>query len=116
MFSAFKDERLKQLRVKAGSLAYMTHLFVSGFLIFAALITSDELLNSAAFLLMGPTYVSATVAVIVLVRGGYFRTIRDEANRTEIQRRIARWDVIVTSLASFTTMFVLRQIFLSATG
>jgi hypothetical protein len=92
-FNPMKDERLRQIFLKAGMIAYFTYLTVAWLHTALRLSIDNELLNDPNMVFIIPWFTSQLVWMVIMIREGYFRAVRDESTRSTKLATKARWSV-----------------------
>jgi membrane protein CcdC involved in cytochrome C biogenesis len=109
MFDVRSDERLNAIQHRAGFIAFWSYCGMT--LILAILLKSidDEALHDPYFVLAVPWLISMTLYVLLHFGKGFFRTIRDEANKTPKQTRETRLRLLLGTVLFAPTMFLIKH-------
>ena len=109
MFDEMKDERLRRITCEAGARAFAVWFFMALILTAMTMSGKFDFLHHTDILLTAPWAVSTLVFMGVLVLQGYFRTLREERNRTQASRRGASAELLATGAIIAVTTFALRH-------
>ncbi len=93
-FNPMKDERLRKIFLKAGMIAYFTYLIVAWLHTVLRFSIDSEILNDPNVVFLIPWFTSQSVWMVVMIREGYFRAVRDENTRSSTHAKKARWSVV----------------------
>jgi cation transport ATPase len=109
VFDENKDERLRRIAIEAGAWAFAVWFFLALLLTALTMFGKYEFLLDADILLTGPWAASTLVFIIVLGVQGYFRTLREERNRTHEERRSALVTLLSTGVLIAAMTFAGRH-------
>jgi hypothetical protein len=109
-FNPMKDERLWRIFLKAGMIAYFTYLIVAWLHTAVRLSIDSDILNDANVVFIVPWFTSQIVWLVVMIREGYFRAVRDENTRSRTLTNKTRWSVIIGATVFGAGMFGFKRI------
>jgi hypothetical protein len=109
-FNPMKDERLRQIFLKAGMIAYFTYLIVAWLHTALRFSIDSEILNDPNVVFIFPWFTSQLVWMVIMIREGYFRSVRDENTRSAKLAKKARWSVVGGAMFFGAGMFGFSRI------
>ena len=106
MFDPSRDERLRQIELEAGVIAFLTYFFlILGIMIVRGFV-DVPVLSDPNFLLVAPWLFTGLVFFAVVVRKGYYAAVREENTRTRKRLLESRISVLLSTLMFGTGMFL----------
>ncbi len=109
MFDVRSDERLNAIQTRAGFIAFCSYWCVTLILLILMVSIDDGLLHDPYFVLAVPFITSMWVFVAMFIGKGFFRTIREEANRSPKQARETRLRLLLGTVLFAVTMFLMKR-------
>jgi hypothetical protein len=109
MFDVKSDERMNAIQTRAGYYAFFCYWGIV--LTLAILMNSIEggVLHDPYFILVAPWFTSMMIFVFLHFRKDFFRTIREEANKSPKHTRETRLRLLLGMLLFAMTMFLLKH-------
>jgi hypothetical protein len=109
MFDVRRDERLNAIQHRAGFIAFWYYWGISLTLLALMVNIEGGPLHDPFFVLALPWLTSMMVYVVLHFRKGFFRTIRDEANKSPKQTRETRARLLLGTVLFAVTMFLIKR-------
>ncbi|MCZ7556377.1 MAG: hypothetical protein M5R41_08250 [Bacteroidia bacterium] len=109
MFDVRRDERLNAVQHRAGFIAFWSYWGMSLILLILLKSFDDEALHDPYFVLAVPWLGSMMLYVFLHFGKGFFRTIRDEANKSPKQTRETRVRLLLGTVLFAVTMFLIKR-------
>ncbi|MBE0558287.1 MAG: hypothetical protein IH628_13730 [Proteobacteria bacterium] len=109
MFDVRSDERLNAIQHRAGFIAFWYYWGISLTLLALMVNIEGGPLHDPFFVLGLPWLTSMLVYVVLHFGKGFFRTIRDEANKSPKQTRETRLRLLLGTVLFAATMFLIKH-------